>query len=86
MSSSLPKEYNVIIHMRSSRRVEIGYACKKLDAVNPSRAVNSPLEVADTIMNGAYVVIPGPSGGAVVIIPAEVEYIEIIETPYNPSY
>jgi hypothetical protein len=85
-SAPLPKEYNVLIHMRSQRVEEITYARSKFDSIDPESPVTTFQGVVNVIMNGKYVVLPTSRESAIMVVPAEIEYVEIIATPFNPHY
>lgn len=86
MSVSLPKQYNVLIHMRSGRVEEIAYAREKFDSIDPENPITTSQGVANKIMGGKYVVLPTSNEGAIMVVPDEIEYIEIIATPWNPHH
>lgn len=86
MSVSLPKQYDVIIHMRSGRVEKITYAREKFDSTSTDGPITTFQGVANKIMGGSYVVLPSGSESALMVIPAEIEYIQIVATPYDPIY
>lgn len=85
MSATLPTQYDVRIHMRTGRVEKITYAREKFDSINPDAPITTFQGVANKIMGGSYVVLPTGSESAIMIIPDEIEYIEIVATPWNPN-